>query len=76
MKLSTGKVVHGYETQLKVYRQAASTELAFFVVIDVGGMGKKLEAITELQRRARLKGERAPEIIVVDAIPKPSASKR
>jgi hypothetical protein len=76
VKLSTGKVRHGYSTQLKVYQQAAGTERAFFVVIDVGGMGKKLEEITRIQRAARVKKEKAPEIVVIDAVPKPSASKR
>ncbi len=42
VKKSTGTVVHGYKKQLEVYREASRTDAAIFMIIDVGGMGKKL----------------------------------
>jgi hypothetical protein len=76
VKRSTGTVVHGYKKQLEIYKTAARTDAAIFLIIDVGGMGDKLETIQEVQRQARARGEVASEIVVVDAIPKESASKR
>jgi hypothetical protein len=76
MKRSSGAVVHGYEKQLESYKLASQTEFALFVVIDYGDLGDKLDKITDL-RNARLKrGERASEIVVIDATRKESASKR
>jgi hypothetical protein len=76
VKRSTGTVVHGYKKQLEVYKTAARTDAAIFLIIDVGGMGDKLDTIQEVQRETRARGEIASEIVVVDAIPKESASKR
>jgi hypothetical protein len=76
VKRSTGTVVHGYNKQLETYKTAARTDAAIFLVIDVGGMGNKLETIQEVQRQTRDRGDVASEIVVIDATPKASASKR
>jgi hypothetical protein len=76
IKLSKGKVVHGYKEQLEVYKTAAQTDEALFLVIDVGGMGKKLKIIQAAQKAQRDQGRRASDITVVDAKRKASASKR
>lgn len=76
MKRSSGTVVHGYEKQLEFYREASQTDFAVFIVIDYGDLGEKLNTIRQI-RKARLdSGGRASEIIVIDATPKESASKR
>lgn len=76
MKRSSGTVVHGYEKQLEFYKTAAQTDFAVFVVMDFGDLGGKLARIQQL-RQTRLKnGERASEIVVIDATQKQSASKR
>ncbi len=76
IKLSTGKVVHGYKTQVEVYRDAAGKCDATLLVVNVGGMGRKLKTIKKVQQ-ARTEAEgSAPGIEVVDATRKPSASKR
>jgi hypothetical protein len=47
-----------------------------FVVIDYGDLDGKLEKIRDI-RRARIEaGARASDIVVIDATPKASASKR
>lgn len=76
MKRSGGTVVHGYEKQLEFYKEASQTDFAVFVVIDYGDLGHKLRMILEIQKSRIENGERASEIIVIDATPKASASKR
>lgn len=76
MKLSTGRVVHGYKTQLEVYKKAAATQAGIFVIVDVGGMGIKLRQIQKLKAEAEARGEVASEIVVIDARRRKSASKR
>ena len=73
IKLSTGQVEHGYRTQLRVYEDAAKTFVSVFLIINVGGLGNKLKNI--MARKNRSPG-RTPDIVVVDAKVKPSASKR
>jgi hypothetical protein len=76
LKRSRGNVVHGYEKQLEFYKAAARTFHGIFVVIDYGDLGDKLTRIQAI-RTARLRaGEPASDIVVVDATPKASASKR
>jgi hypothetical protein len=76
IKLSTGAVVHGYEKQTDVYKNAARTEDALFLIINVGKMGTKLTKIKKIQSERQARGERVTQILVVDATKKPSASKR
>lgn len=76
LKLSKGSVVHGYTTQLEIYKKAAATRAGIYVVIDVGGMGRKLMKIQKSKADAEARGELASEIIVIDARHKKSASKR
>lgn len=76
MKKSGGAVKHGYEKQLEFYKGASQTEFALFVIIDYGDLGRKLDEILSI-RKARLNaGQRASEIVVIDARRKKSSSKR
>lgn len=75
IKLSKGRVEHGYTMQLPRYKEAAGTDLAIFLLINVGRMGSKLKKIEGI-RDARLKlGEKADRIELVDARRQDSASK-
>lgn len=76
IKLSTGRVVHGYQTQLEVYRKAAGKCDATFLLINVGEMGGKLTRIRKIQNTGARGKESAPAIEVIDATQKSSASKR
>jgi hypothetical protein len=49
---------------------------AIYLVIDVGRMGKKDEALVELRNDARQKGEPFSDLEFVDGMSKPSASRR
>jgi hypothetical protein len=75
MKRSGGTVVHGFEKQLEFYKTASQTDFAVFVVIDYGDMGNKLNEIRRIREERLSRGERASEIVVIDATPKASASK-
>lgn len=75
IKLSKGQVVHGYEKQLEVYKKASKTDSAVLLIMNVGLLGSKLTTIKQLQKDLRSKGQRASDIIVVDARRKRSASK-
>jgi hypothetical protein len=75
LKLSKGQVVHGYKRQLETYKKASSTHEAIMVILDVGGMGRKLRDIQKVQADRRASGERAADIYVIDARRKASASK-
>lgn len=77
VKLSTNqKLVHGFTTQLEVYKDAEQTTSATYLVIDVGGMGKKDEALAKLRNERAGKGQPVSELVFVDGTVKPSASKR
>lgn len=76
MKRSSGTVVHGYEKQLEIYKDASRTSHGVFVVLDYGDLGDKLDTIQSIRNERLKKGEPASEIIVIDATKKASASKR
>lgn len=76
IKLSVGNVVHGYGTQLEVYKKADDSERGIFLLIDVGGLGRKYVDIQNIRNQAIKDGESASLIWYVDATQKASASKR
>jgi hypothetical protein len=76
MKLSKGTVEHGYKTQLETYKAAAATKAGIFVIMDIGGMGRKLHKIQRLKTAAEAAGQAASEIVVINAKRRASASKR
>lgn len=77
MKRSGGQVVHGYETQLEIYKDAARTNYGIFVIIDYGdGLVPKLNKIWSIQKAHQAMGKETSDIIVIDATKKASASKR
>lgn len=76
MKRSSGTVKHGYENQLEIYKDASRTNFGIFVILDFGGLGRKLMEIQAIRKRRVDAGEQASEIIVIDASKKVSASKR
>lgn len=76
MKRSGGTVEHGYEKQLEFYKTASQTDFGVFVIIDYGDLGNKLRKIRKIREERLKRDERASEIVVIDATPKASASKR
>ena len=76
MKRSSGTDVHGYAKQLEFYTTTSQTDFAVFVVINFGDLGNKLSKIKRIRDGIIKRGQRASEIIVIDATRKASASKR
>lgn len=75
IKLSKGKVVSGYTRQLERYKTAEETTKGFYLVIDVGAMGKKRTELLAAKNAAAARGEATSPIVFIDGIRKPSASK-
>jgi hypothetical protein len=76
IKLSTnGKVVAGYSRQLDAYATAEEAAAAYYVVVDVGQIGGKLEKLYVERNLLAMTGKPVRPIIIVDATRKPSASK-
>ena len=77
VKLSTNtRVVHGYSNQLEIYKHAEETTHAIYLVIDVGGLGKKFDRVQKIRTGRLHAGLPASDIVLVDAVPRPSASRR
>ncbi|MCU7854007.1 MAG: hypothetical protein KZQ80_17555 [Candidatus Thiodiazotropha sp. (ex Monitilora ramsayi)] len=77
IKLSANpRLLHGYEKQLEIYRDAEQTFNAYFLVIDVGGLGKKDQQLIYLKNQQTKSGHKASEIVFVNGLPRESASKR
>lgn len=76
VKLSTNpKILAGYEKQLQTYKDAEQTTHGFYVVIDVGGMGRKDERLLARKNALAKGGRPTSEIVFIDAKRRPSASK-
>ncbi|MGZ5045580.1 MAG: hypothetical protein ACXV8P_12400 [Methylobacter sp.] len=77
VKLSTNsRLVHGYETQLEVYKRADDTDEGIFLLIYVGGIGKKYVEVEKVRGKFLQENGKASEIRFVDGTRKASASKR
>lgn len=77
IKLSTnGSLVHGYEKQLEIYKRADDTEFGYFLLIDVGSLGKKYLRVQNLRSEFLAENKRASKIVYIDGNQKASASIR
>lgn len=76
-KLSTNRrLVHGYETQLEIYRQSEETVKAIYLVVDVGSMGSKDDQLLQIRNDRQSRGEPYSEIVFVDGRRREPASRR
>lgn len=77
IKLSTnGSLIHGYEKQLETYKKADDTDLGIFLIIDVGGIGRKYSEVQKIRNDFIKEYGKASDIWYVDGNQKASASKR
>jgi hypothetical protein len=75
IKLSPNQIVSGFKKQLQIYNTAEQAFASWYIVIDVGGLGKKFVAV-EAERNNQISAHgHAPKLILIDGSPKPSASK-
>ncbi len=76
VKLTTNpQLIHGFETQTKEYQKAEQMAFAFYLVVHNGGPDSRLEKLFTTQNDLVQKKRSIPEIIVVDASMRASASK-
>lgn len=76
VKLSTNsRIVDGHNEQLKTYKIAESADESIYVIVDVGKMGDKLIRVNQDRAKAEKDKKAVPSLVVIDARPKPSASK-
>jgi hypothetical protein len=76
IKLSDNpKVVAGYEKQLEAYKRSERTSKGVYVVIDVGGIGKKDKELLKIKNDQAARGEPTSEIVFIDGSKRRSASK-
>jgi len=74
-KLSNNrKLSHGYAKQLEAYRTAERTSHAFYVVLDVGAIGKKDVELVNMRNEQTRRGFLASELVFIDGFTPPSAS--
>lgn len=75
VKLSSNpQYLHGYQTQVQEYGKAECTENMFYVFVDVGNPGK-LQTIMAEHEKNKKSGIKCPELIIIDANVKKSASR-
>lgn len=78
MKLSTNtKLLHGYKSQLAIYNKAEKTNQSKFVIIQLYDKDSaKIEKIYEHKKQNETIDNKLPDIVVIDATKRESASKR
>lgn len=75
VKLTTNNQLHhGYNEQLKEYQKAEKNSYPIYLVIDNGGSETKLMELINMHNGNKSEGIPTPELIVVDAVLKPTAS--
>jgi hypothetical protein len=65
-------IIDGFSEQLQLYKNAEETIHGYYVIVDVGGMGKKYEKLMEMYNNNY---EKRADIVCIDGRLKPSASK-
>jgi len=77
LKLSTNsKVLEGYTTQLQQYLKSEKTDKGIYVVIDSGDSKNSYHNLLGFIQESKKNGQSYPDIILVDASPKISASQK
>lgn len=76
LKLSTSsKVLEGYTKQLCQYLTSEKTDKGIYVVIDSGNSKSSYQHLLNLIENGKKTGKSYPDIILIDASPKPSPSR-
>lgn len=76
LKLSSNSgYMHGYQVQIVKYAEAESTDKMVFVLVDIGN-SRRVKNLLKQHEQDIQEGKRVAEIIIIDATPKQSASKK
>lgn len=72
---SNGKYLEGLVSQLPTYLKAEGAQYGLFLLIKVGNHEEKLRRITNAHEQLRKDGHDIPDLVIIDAVKKLSASK-
>jgi hypothetical protein len=72
---SNNKLLAGFTKQLEIYNRAERTQHSLYLVIRTTESSAKIDQLLKIRSEELYKGNRVPNIIVVDGRHKPSASK-
>ena len=72
---SNSKFLDGLTAQLPTYMHAENAKHGVFLLIKVGEHEKKLKHIVKVHRALKREGRSVPDLMIIDAIAKLSASK-
>ena len=75
-KSNNPKLVHGYEKQLEIYKEAESTNRGIFLIINIKDFESNRRRIEKIRNEKIKNGELTSEVIIVDGTRKKSASIR
>ncbi len=77
LKLSSNKnLVSGMTEQLSAYSESENSNKSIYVIIRVTESTESIERVKLLREKLISEGHHMPELVIIDAIMKPSASKR
>lgn len=74
LKLSSGHVRSGFEKQLPEYEKNERASKSFLVILKVTESDAQIKAVKNMRELAIDDKKHVPEIVVIDALPRPSAS--
>ena len=70
------RLLHGFETQLEAYQKAEATENSLYLILRVSDGEAGINDVLALRKAKLKKNLKVPDVVVIDARKKPSASKR
>jgi hypothetical protein len=76
IKLSTNRLLHGFQTQLPIYDKAEKTNKSIFLIIQLYDRhDKQIKKVFDCKNKHETVDKKLPNIVVIDATKKMSASK-
>ena len=73
---SNTNLIKGYTKQLPTYNKAESADTSIYLVLRTTKTDNSIRQLNKVNKSATDKGERVPEVIIIDARPQKSASHR
>ncbi len=71
---SNSHLVKGYTTQLPIYNKSERSKYSIYLILRTTDSDKSINQVLKLNKQSKEKGEKVPEVIVIDARPQKSAS--
>ena len=73
---SNTKLFKGYSIQLPTYNKAESANNSIYLVLRTTQTDNSIKQLQKINKAAKDKGERVPDVLIIDARPQKSASRR